>query len=257
MYNISIIIPTYNPGDYLIECLKSIYNQTLSYDEFETIIILNGDIKNFRNFIENIYQSKPQGFSMKFYESSIPGVSRARNIGIDHSKGKYLFFLDDDDILSPNYFETMMISANTSSIIASNLYSFYNDINEKIPNYLSYKEISDSIFNRRKYLSNSCCKLIPRELISSKRFNVKFHNGEDALFMFSISDKIKHIIIEKDSIYYRRLRPNSASRKKISFIKKFKRIFNQQIAYTSIYLSKPFKYNLFLYLSRLVAVFKQ
>ena len=257
MYKISIIIPTYNPGNYFLECLKSIYNQTLSYNEFEIIIILNGDIANHRSFINNIYQNRPLNLSMKILESSISGVSRARNIGINKSNGDYIIFLDDDDVISPNYLEQLLGSAHPLAIVASNVYSFYNNLDEYITDYLSYKELGPSIIQRRKYLSNSCCKLIPKSIISTQRFNVNFQNGEDALFMFSISNKIKQIIIENNCIYYRRLRPNSASRRKVSFINKVKRIFKQQIEYSKIYFSNPLEYNFLLYISRLLAVYKQ
>lgn len=257
MQQISVIIPTYNPGSYLIECLNSLYNQTLSLDKFEIIIILNGNIGKYRSFLSDIYNSKPKELSMYILESEIPGVSRARNIGINKAIGKYLFFLDDDDLLSNNYFEDLLKVANENSIIASNLYSFYADITEMITNYLTYRKKAKTILGNRKYLSNACCKLIPREILSDKRFNTDFANGEDALFMFSISNKIKQILIEKDCIYYRRLRPNSASRKRISFTTRMKRIIKQQLEYTKIYFSNPFEYNLFLYLSRLLAVYKQ
>ena len=254
---ISIIIPTYNPNYYLLDCINSLYNQTLDRSKHETIIILNGEIEPYRVFLNNIYQTKPDGFSMKILETVMPGVSNARNIGIDNSSGKYVMFLDDDDVLSPNYLESMFAKITPNSIVASNVFSFYNELNEKITDYLTYKEVGESIIRRRKYLSNACCKLIPKDIISSNRFNVNFRNGEDALFMFSISNRISQIIIDKDSIYYRRLRPNSASRKKISLLERIKRILKQQVEYTKIYFTNPCGYNFFLYLSRLLAVYKQ
>ncbi len=257
MIQITIIIPTYNPSNYLIECINSIYNQTLDRTKYETIIILNGELETYRDFLIKIYQSKPYDFSMKILETAKSGVSNARNIGIDNASGKHIIFLDDDDVLSPNYLESMSAKITPNSIVASNVFSFYNDLNEKNTDYLTYKEVGESIIRRRKYLSNACCKLIPKDIISSNRFNVNFRNGEDALFMFSISNRISQIIIDKDSIYYRRLRPNSASRKKKSFINRIKRIFKQQVEYTKIYFTNPCGYNFFLYLSRLLAVYKQ
>lgn len=254
---ISIIIPTYNPGKYLIECLHSIYKQSISLNEIEVIIIINGDIDRYRSFLQEIYIQKPQNLQMLILESEIPGVSRARNLGIEYAKGKYLFFLDDDDLLSSKYFEDMLNIAKENTVIASNLYSFHKNIDEKIPNYLTYKKNGVNIFCNRKYLSNACCKLIPRNIIENKRFNINFSNGEDALFMFSISPNIHKIEIVESSIYYRRLREESASRKKISFINRMNRIFTQQLEYTKIYFRNPSDYNFLLFLSRLLAVYKQ
>lgn len=257
MYSISIIIPTYNPDNYLIDCVQSLYNQSLNKKNFEIIIVLNGEIDKYRFFLNEIYISKPNEVNLTILESLLTGVSSARNFGLDNASGKYITFLDDDDILSPNYLETMLSKVESSSIVVSNVYSFYNELDENIIDYLSYKKLGNSIIQRRKYLSNACCKLIPRDIICTKRFNVNFKNGEDALFMFSISNNIKQIIIEKNCIYYRRLRPNSASRKKISFISRIKRIVKQQLEYTKIYFSNPCEYNFVLYLSRLLAVYKQ
>lgn len=44
---VSVIIPTYKPGKYIEQCLKSLYSQTLSHNEFEVIIVLNGDKEPF------------------------------------------------------------------------------------------------------------------------------------------------------------------------------------------------------------------
>ena len=71
MIQITIIIPTYNPSNYLIECINSIYNQTLDRTKYETIIILNGELETYRDFLIKIYQSKPYDFSMKILETAV------------------------------------------------------------------------------------------------------------------------------------------------------------------------------------------
>ena len=50
---ISVIIPTYKPGNYIIECLKSLANQTLSPNCFEIIIVLNGCREPYEEFVKN------------------------------------------------------------------------------------------------------------------------------------------------------------------------------------------------------------
>lgn len=252
---ISIIIPTYRPENYFFECIHSVIEQNIEKSEYEIIIVLNGDKQPYERNIKSIIKSIDA--NIKYIYTSIPGVSNARNIGLEYAKGEYIYFLDDDDILSENYFEHMLKMVTPNSIVASNVYSFYNSISEKMIDYLSYKGEKGNIIQNRKYLSNACCKLIPRKIIGNKEFNPKFKNGEDALFMFSISDKIDKIIVEKNSIYYRRLRVESASRKKISLWERFIRISRQQIEYTKIYFTKPFDYNFILYLTRLLAVYKQ
>jgi hypothetical protein len=64
-----------------------------------------------------------------------------------------------------------------------------------------------SILNVKRSFSTGWAKLIDRDIISNKRFDTRFQNGEDSLFMFSISNKIKKVQLSgKDSVYYRRVR---------------------------------------------------
>ena len=257
---ISVIIPTYKFQDYLWDCLHALERQTLKPEKFEVIIVLNGCKEPYMSLLQEyvaFYSSIAK--RIQIIQTDIAGVSNARNIGLDNMNGDYAFFLDDDDLLSSNYLESMLALAQKDVIVVSNVYSFYNSIDEKLVDYLTFGKVKyHSLFYNRSYLSNACCKLISRQVIGKKRFDTNFCNGEDALFMFSISDRIRHLVKTKENcIYYRRLRENSASRKKRKPFKKAKDVFLQQVAYTRIYITGVFRYNLFIYLSRLLAVLKQ
>lgn len=257
---ISVIIPTFKFQDYIWDCLRSLENQTLSPENFEVVIILNGCNEPYSSLLQD-YKCKQDinGRRIKVCQTDISGVSNARNIGLSLVNGEYVVFLDDDDILSPDYLKSLYQHARKDAIIVSNVFSFYTSIDERNQDYLTFSEKDrKGLFFNRRYLSNACCKLIPLEMMREKQFNVNFKNGEDALFMFSISNCIKQIIkTDYECIYYRRLRINSASRKKMGLARKIKNILRQQMAYSRIYFSGIHKYSLLLYLSRLLAVFKQ
>jgi glycosyltransferase involved in cell wall biosynthesis len=87
---VSIIIPTYNSGKTLSECLKSIYSQ--SYPFFEVIIVDNYSDDNTLEIAKQ--------FGAKIMQAK-SNPATARNIGIRNSTGKYLLFLDSDQLLSP------------------------------------------------------------------------------------------------------------------------------------------------------------
>jgi len=91
---VSIIIPTYNSEKTLFECLKSVYSQ--SYPFYEVIIVDNystdGTLDIAKKFGVKIIQAKSN-------------PARARNIGIANSAGKYILFVDSDQILSPSVIE--------------------------------------------------------------------------------------------------------------------------------------------------------
>lgn len=255
---ISVIIPTHKPQNYLLECLDSLYNQTLNKDLFEIIIILNGDREPYCTLIEEIVNKSP--LSMVLLYSALSGVSNARNIGIENARGNYICFIDDDDIISTNYLESLLnvVSSKEDVIVVSNVFTFHIKIDEKGEDYLTnafFEDNKDSLFHRRSFLSTACCKIIPKKIIGDYRFNGKFKNGEDSLFMFLLSSNIRNIVkAGSETVYYRRIRKASASRKKRYFFERLKNAISLLIAYTKIYLNKPFDYDSKLFLSRLVAV---
>lgn len=251
---ISIIIPTFCPGSYLFDCLSSVFNQTVEKQLFEVIIVLNGEKSPYYSLIEEYITTRD---NCKLYYSKKQGVSAARNLGLEKSCGEYVVFLDDDDLLSQNYLEDLLKSGNGKDIVVSNVYSFVEYPSERLNDYLTFKNHSVRVLENRSYLSNACCKLIPKSIIGNRRFNTKLKQGEDAVFMFSISDKIDALLkSNKDCIYYRRLRSQSASRGKRSIIVKCRLILTLQWEFSKIYFSAPFRFNFLLYISRLLAVLK-
>lgn len=260
---ISIIIPTYSPGEYLYECLNSLSVQTSGTASFEVIIVLNGTKEPYYSNIEKYLSRQNFKFNLLYTEET--GVSNARNLALDAIKSlnsQFVIFLDDDDMLSPNYIETVSSKAQLNSIIASNSKSFLdrNGVIER-KGYVSdcyEKNISVpyNIFSYRCLLSNVTGKLFPISVIGNTRFNKRFSVGEDALFAFEISDRIQEIVLTGNgACYLRRLRQASASRKKRNRLSKFKNACKLSIAYSKIYLYNPFKYDILFFFSRIFATF--
>ena len=119
---ISIIIPTFRPGKYLIECVDSIEKQTLSKFIFEVIIVLNGDKDPFQKLIKNIIENSK--ISIKLIYTQIKGVSNARNVALDYINSEYVVFIDDDDLISKNYLEALLNKATEDNIVVSNVKTF-------------------------------------------------------------------------------------------------------------------------------------
>ena len=238
--NISIIIPTYKPGSYLKDCLESINNQTMDKKCFEVIIVLNGVIKP---YIEYIYSlTKMYDFNSVVIPTETPGVSNARNLGLSRTQGEYVCFIDDDDKISPSYLENLYSKATPNNIVASNVKAFYNNSNKTENDYIAsaYKKLINknsplSVFKGRKFMSSSCCKIISRRIIQDVRFDTNLKIGEDSVFMAKISKKVKSIVLSDSSaIYYRRLRAGSASRVKQPILKKCNIVFKLLKKYTKM-----------------------
>lgn len=262
---ITIIIPTYRPQEYLYDCLTSIKNQNIDFSLFEVLIVLNGEKEPYYNLIMGyIKVLDVSNFYVHYVESK--GVSAARNYALDLSKGEYVVFIDDDDKISSNYLFGLFRKIDDNTIVLSDERTFYEKSNIEEKGYLSkiFDELSVSknknisLLDARSFFSTACFKMIPMNIIGCRRFNTKVSNGEDALFMASISDKVKLICLadNSDIIYYRRVRDGSASQKKRSFFLKLRNSFNLFFIYLKTYLLSPSRYNLLFFINRFLAVFK-
>ena len=254
---IDIIVPTFKPASYIEEFFDSLENQELSKKYFLVTVILNGDKEPYYSYLIDILQK--YSFRYNILYSGKASVSHARNLGLESTCHQYICFIDDDDVITSNYLSSFLSIANDKNIIVSNVLDFFNQTtnNQKDYLYFAHKFESKNLIKYRKYLSNSCCKLIPRKLIGNTRFNLTLANGEDALFMFTLSDGIEKIIsTNPDVIYYRRMRAGSASRKKLLLKELFYIMFFQQVEFTKVYLNNMNKYSFLLYLTRILAISK-
>ncbi len=98
---VSIITPIYNGEKYIEECIKSVLNQ--SYKNIEMIIIDDGSTDNSENIIKKYSNSFPYIKYIKCKENK--GVWSARNIGIENARGRFIAFLDTDDLYKINKIE--------------------------------------------------------------------------------------------------------------------------------------------------------
>ena len=260
---ISVIIPTYKPQDYIWECLYSFSRQTFPKDDFEVILVLNGCCEPWKRTIENFIRTSMIDMNIMFIQTDIGGVSYARNIALDSASGEYITFVDDDDYVSDCYLQRLYEKAEEGTVVLSNAYAF-NDgfdavqlsyyLTDIYENYSGAKRLKLSS-NIRKYFNGPCMKLFPRDIIRDRRFDVRFKNGEDSLFMFLISDSISEITFaDKDAIYYRRFRANSAINRKRSRKERIDNTFNGICEYCKIYNVK--RYNFIFFISRILAELK-
>lgn len=259
---ISVIVPTYKPQQYLWECLNSLKKQTLADGEFEVLIVLNGCSSP---YYENIqcYIEQGQMHNFQLIQTEVPGVSNARNVALDLAKGEYVTFIDDDDYVSSTFLEELYACAGPTVVSISNVFAFQDGTREviKYSKTENYKKISEKgiqrFYKARKFFSGPCMKLIHREIIGERRYNTKFQLGEDCLFMFLISDRMKYVrFASADAIYYRRFRENSAltrNRTRLSMVINSCRLI---IEYTRIFFGHVFRYNLYFYITRMFGALK-
>ena len=263
--DISVIIPTYKPKEYLWECLDSLNYQTLSKDRFEVLLILNGCNEPWNSEITIRLNTTYKELSINFIQTDTPGVSNARNLGLQKAKGDYICFVDDDDYVSPSYLEDLLKTSSINCVALTDSIYFDDNTLEKNLNNIHHKEYvklsSDSIklnlFNTRRFFNGPVMKLVHKSIIENRKFDPKFKNGEDSLFMALISNKIKEVKFTPSSaIYYRRIRTNSATTHKRSNKQKIANAHRLISKYISYWISNPLGYNSLFMISRILASLK-
>lgn len=101
---ISIIIPCYNTGSFIIDCLQSLQVQT--FQDFEVVVINDGSTDSSQQLLEKFQKDHPQ-FPLVLHRQKNLGVSEARNKGLKLAKGDYISFVDADDWVYPTFLECL------------------------------------------------------------------------------------------------------------------------------------------------------
>ena len=100
---VSIIIPVYNAEDFIEECIESVIRQ--SYETLQIILIDDGSTDRSAELCKKYLRNDPR---IELYQIQNSGVSVARNRGISHAHGKYIFFVDSDDMIIDDYIQKFM-----------------------------------------------------------------------------------------------------------------------------------------------------
>ena len=103
MAKVSIIIPVYNTGNYLYKCVESVLNQT--YKDIEIIIIDDGSKEETAQICDEIAKEDKR---IRLIHKQNEGVSVARNIGLDMVTGDYVGFIDSDEWIDLDMFESLV-----------------------------------------------------------------------------------------------------------------------------------------------------
>lgn len=125
--DLSIIVPAYNSSDYIKECISSVLMQKTSYN-YELIVINDGSKDDTLEKINLFKENK----HLKIITQENKGFSGARNRGIDESLGKYIMFLDSDDLLCENSIEKLIKTAKEkkADIVQGSYYTFNKNGNK-------------------------------------------------------------------------------------------------------------------------------
>ena len=211
---VSIIMPVYNTEKYLDKSIGSVIQQI--YENWELIVVDDGSTDNSISIIQSFAQ-KDQRIQLYINESDQHGPGIARNIGLDHLRGKYTYFIDSDDWIEKELLVDTVTKAEETGADLVPFGFIIEEENRQIRKplkpagnyeYDDFKEIANGIL---RGTWGHVTELIKSELLASIRQN-QYKSGEDICFqmdvlcktrkVFGIDKEYYHYCIRKDSITF-------------------------------------------------------
>ncbi len=208
---ISVIVPVYNVKDYLERCVNSLLAQT--YPNTEILLIDDGSTDESGRICDRLMQTDSR---IKVIHQNNMGLSGARNTGLDHATGDYVFFCDSDDYLHKNALRHMYdkLISDRADIVAcgfSNVWDDHQNSGREEAVTCPNPGVWDGKHAVIEMLrSNSICtvawnKLYKSELFSDVRFPVGvIHEDEATTYKLIYSSKIVAYTPELLYKYYQR-----------------------------------------------------
>lgn len=102
---VSVVVPVYNPGAHIEECVASLLRQSLPPDEYEVIFVDDGSTDGTGERLDELAAADPR--VRVFHQENSGWSGRPRNVGIAAARGTYVMFVDNDDHLGDEALERM------------------------------------------------------------------------------------------------------------------------------------------------------
>lgn len=214
---VSVIIPTYNNGQFIKEAIDSALSQT--YSETEIIVIDDGSTDNTRKIVEK-YKDR-----VKYLYKENSGSASARNMGIRESSGKFIAFLDSDDVWEDKKLEEQ-VRALQNNQEAALIYCgklWVGEDGNPIKHEFTQHEFPEGwIFEKlfeANYISSASCVVARKDailLVGGFNESPVFRNAQDYELWLRITARYRCLSISKALVLYRRHAGNVTKRTEAS-----------------------------------------
>jgi glycosyltransferase involved in cell wall biosynthesis len=216
---ISIIIPVYNVEKYLPQCINSILKQTIT--NLEIILVDDGSLDNSGKICDEF--SKLDNRIVVIHKEN-NGLSSARNAGLEIATGNYVGFVDSDDWLDENMYETLLnlIKDTNADISCCKFFKTANGDEKILP---INNEVIES-FNNLEGLNNFYTDLYTQTVVAwNKLYKIQLFDNiiypigkihEDEGTTYKLFYKANKITYTNRPLYYYRTTPNSITTRKFN-----------------------------------------
>jgi teichuronic acid biosynthesis glycosyltransferase TuaG len=210
---ISIVVPAFNAAKYINFTIRSVLAQ--SYQNWELIVVIDGATDNTESIVKMYLSDQRIRYTVK----PNSGVSDTRNVGIELSKGKYILFLDADDILSANFLEDrikFLENNNEYGFCGSVLYKIDEDNNiiqePECPRLNDSSPVDDILLYKNKVTTSPSNFLFRKSIIEKNgiRFSRDLSSTADRFFLLQLLRVTKMKSLDSAELLYR-IHSNSMS----------------------------------------------
>lgn len=207
----SLIVPVYNVDKYLHECLDSVLHQECS--DFEVICVDDGSTDE-SGIILDDYQSRFQ--NLKVHHIANGGVSKARNFGLDHARGEWVWFVDADDVIHPMALRWLKQVIDARPEAETICFTTEEEANldgatwPELPSVGAVKICTERNSDAVRMHRRAAWGLVLRRSAVGQFRYLPYLIGEDALFNLTVFWHIKKWVCFPAPLYFYRTRSDSA-----------------------------------------------
>lgn len=210
---LSVIVPIYNAESTLKSCVESILRQNV--EKMEIILVDDGSSDNSYNIAEEFYLENPG--TIRLHKKENGGEASARNFGLSMAKGEWVGFVDNDDIIKPDYYKTIIdVMSECSTIpdlVITGCTRLENGVEYPKPcksGFVSRQDFAKNIFCYRKQADLNVVwnKFFRRELLDGLSFEKRV-NATDQIFCLNVFTRVSNVLFVDTCGYVQWMNPNS------------------------------------------------
>lgn len=210
---LSVIVPVYNGQTYLRQCLDCLLEQDIPAQEYEIVCINDGSQDGSGEILREYGKNHA---NVVVVEQENAGVAAARNAGLKHARGEYVWFVDADDLIRHNILGKLRTAAEAGNCdrLVFGAYEFRDELTLEEYNRADRGELR---VNAPWYDAVVWRSLLKRSFLEENQLYFRYPqitHGEDGLFMYEVARCQPRCVEMEEILYFYRVHSDSAETKR-------------------------------------------
>ncbi|MFG2168304.1 glycosyltransferase family 2 protein [Micromonospora chersina] len=201
--DVTVVVAVYNTMPYLTTCLESLVGQTIGLDRLEVVAVDDGSTDRSGAELDRFAARYPDTVRV-LHQANSGGPAAPSNLGLDHARGRYVFFIGSDDHLGPEALERLVAAADRweSDVVLGRMVG----TNKRYVHQAIYASTAEQVdlFDSELPWSLSNTKLFRRDLVERHglRFRTDMPMGSDQPFTLEACFRARKVSVLADYEYY-------------------------------------------------------